>query len=90
MGKLGYDDTDFITGQPWRVHDSKRPAPPVVTPGAQAGDAPSDAVVLFDGSDLTEWESVKEPGNEVVPGQALSVIRLSYPAQSTSFFRSKY
>ncbi len=64
MGKLGYDDTEFITGQPWRVHDSKRPAPPVVTPGADGGGAPSDTVILFDGSDLNEWESCKEPGTD--------------------------
>lgn len=62
MGKLGYDDTEYITGQPWRVHDSKRPAPPVVTPGDKDSNAPSDAVVLFDGTDLNEWESSKEEG----------------------------
>jgi hypothetical protein len=28
----------------------------VVTPGANAGDAPSDAVVLFDGTDLSKWQ----------------------------------
>jgi hypothetical protein len=31
----------------------------VVTPGAEAGQAPSDAVVLFDGSDLAGWNSLK-------------------------------
>ena len=41
----------------WAVHDMKRPRPPVVTPGEQLGQAPSDAVVLFDGVDLDEWES---------------------------------
>jgi hypothetical protein len=39
----------------YRVHDSSRPLPPVVTPGKTAADAPSDAVVLFDGTDLSEW-----------------------------------
>ncbi len=24
-GELGYDDTPFLPGQKWRVHDSKRP-----------------------------------------------------------------
>jgi len=31
------------------------PVPPVVTPGAHVGDAPSDAIVLFDGKNLDEW-----------------------------------
>jgi hypothetical protein len=39
----------------WRVHDVDRPLPPVVTPGTTAVDPPSDAIVLFEGSDLDEW-----------------------------------
>ena len=53
---VGYDDTPMLPGQPWRVHDSKRPAARVVAPGAGPGDAPSDAVVLFDGTDLSKWQ----------------------------------
>ncbi|WP_137168627.1 3-keto-disaccharide hydrolase [Salinimonas lutimaris] len=33
------------------------PVPPKIT--ANAGEAPSDAIVLFDGTDLSAWESVK-------------------------------
>lgn len=41
------------------------PAPRVVTPGGSApdtkpGKAPSDAIVLFDGKDLSKWSSVKD------------------------------
>ena len=39
----------------WRVHDMDRPRPEVVTPAGQPGGPPSDAVVLFDGSDLSAW-----------------------------------
>jgi hypothetical protein len=47
----------------WLGHDRARPAPPVVTPATpstqeQAGKAPSDAVVLFDGKDLSAWVSM--------------------------------
>ncbi len=51
----GYDDTPVLPGQKWRVHDRNRPYPPVVRPGAQSNQAPSDAVVLFDGSNLDAW-----------------------------------
>jgi hypothetical protein len=76
---LGYDDTPILPGLPFHVHDPRRPHPPVVTPSAQAGGAPSDAIVLFDGKlvngdALTQWQSAK--GNwkvadgyfQVVPG----------------------
>jgi hypothetical protein len=51
----GYTDTPMLPGLPWRVHDPARPQPVVVTPGAQPGAAPVDAVVLFDGRDLSRW-----------------------------------
>lgn len=31
--------------------------PPVVTPGKRTGDAPSDAIVLFDGTSMSAWEN---------------------------------
>ena len=38
------------------------PVPKVVMPGAATSDAPSDAIVLFDGKNLDQWSSVKTPG----------------------------
>jgi hypothetical protein len=51
---IGYDDTPTLPDSEWRVHDSKRPAPPVVAPG-DAAQPPSDAIVLFDGGSLSAW-----------------------------------
>jgi hypothetical protein len=53
----GFTDTPLLPGLPWHVHDPARPHPKVVTPGAQPGQAPSDAIVLFDGTDLSKWTS---------------------------------
>ncbi len=58
---IQYVDTD--TGR-WMVHDENRPAPAVITPGicgseATTVKAPSDAVVLFDGTDVTNWVNTK-------------------------------
>jgi hypothetical protein len=57
---LGYKDTPMLPGLPFHVHDSDRPRPRVVTPGAQVGIAPSDAIVLFDGKDLSHWVTQKD------------------------------
>ena len=53
---------------PWTVHDRNRSQPMLVTPGtfsslAQPGKPPSDAIVLFDGTDLSKWEA--DEGNGV-------------------------
>ena len=60
-GVFGYKDTPV---QPWsgyRVHDPDRPAPKRVKPGEfsteeRVGTPPSDAIVLFDGKDLSRWK----------------------------------
>ena len=74
-----------LSAQPdpnWLDHDRNRPQPPVVTPGTfstqeQPGRPPSDAIVLFDGKDLSQWCAmdgsptkwvVKNDAMECVPG----------------------
>src|SRR5689334_19252346 len=37
-----------------------KPVPPIVTPGKSFGDAPSDAVILFDGTSIDKWESAND------------------------------
>jgi hypothetical protein len=57
----------FAFGQepiPYPVHDRARPQPPVVDPGTGVppetpGRPPSDAIVLFDGKDLSAWQAEK-------------------------------
>ncbi|MFQ3587170.1 MAG: DUF1080 domain-containing protein [Fimbriimonadaceae bacterium] len=78
---LGYSDTPIQPWSKYRVHDGDRPQPKVVDPGTPSTDLgpgrpPSDAVVLFDGTDLSGWEGrdgdaawkVESGYMEVVPG----------------------
>src|SRR5262245_61781326 len=52
---IGFTNLAEIPGTTWRIHDAARPHPRVVTPGAGPGAAPSDAIALFDGKDLSKW-----------------------------------
>ena len=57
----GYDDTLNVPGQQWGVHDKERPEPWIISPPtastqAHPGTVPSDATVLFDGTDLSQWQ----------------------------------
>jgi hypothetical protein len=63
----------------WPVHSPDRPVPPIVDPGpvSAAAARPSDAIVLFDGKDLSQWRAANDSAArwkvendyfEVVPG----------------------
>ena len=61
----------------WSIHDLNRPLPPVVDPGpaGQPAAAPSDAIVLFDGKDLSAWEDGKGgPAKWKVEGGYMEVV----------------
>lgn len=52
----GFTDTAFNPNSRWRIHDAERPQPPIVTPGETVSiPSPSDAIILFDGKDLSQW-----------------------------------
>ena len=58
---VGYKDTPILPWTKWHKHDPDRPLPPEVTPGTpslqdQVGTPPSDAIVLFDGKDTSQWQ----------------------------------
>jgi hypothetical protein len=48
---------DPLPGQQWRVHDHSRPQARKVVPGLPLAEQrpPSDAIILFDGKDLSQW-----------------------------------
>lgn len=55
MGRFYGDPPD--AHHPWAIHDMNRPQPPRVEPAPVVGGVPSDAVVLFDGTEaaLKNW-----------------------------------
>ncbi len=77
----------------WEVHDTKRPLPPVVDPGyagtqEKTGKAPSDAIVLFDGSNT---DALHKGNGEAVEWRitddgALATVRGKGGAQSKQSF----
>jgi hypothetical protein len=64
--------------QKWPVHDEARPMPPVVDPGPAGPPAavPADAVVLFDGRDLSGWTTAKgAPAKWLVKDGYMEVVK---------------
>ena len=77
----------------WKIHDLNRPLPAVVDPGTAStqdapGRPPSDAVVLFDGKDLSHWVSAADRGPakwKVENGYMEVVAKTGYIATRDSF-----
>src|SRR5947209_9292968 len=76
---LGYSDTPMLPGGKWHVHDGARPQPTIVTPGTFSteqtpGAPPSDAIVLFNGTDLSKWQTEKgDPAGWTIGSGAMVV-----------------
>jgi hypothetical protein len=60
---------DPLPGQPWKVHDRSRPQARKVVPGlpVPSKQPPSDAIVLFDGKDLSRWNTRGRDGKVTEP-----------------------
>lgn len=58
-GVFGHKDTPKLPWCEWVVHDPDRPVPRRVHPGPALPSAPtpSDAIMLFDGKDVSQWRS---------------------------------
>ena len=78
-----------VPAQQWPVHSMDRPRPPVVDAGPErpAVAPPSDAIVLFDGKSLAEWQSengtpakwvVRDGSFEVAPHTGAIVTRRAF------------
>ena len=82
-GVYGYKDTPKLPWCEWLVHDPDRPAPPKLAPGKPVAStpAPADAVVLFDGTDLSKWT---ETDWEIADGLLVATGKKS-PATKQSF-----
>jgi hypothetical protein len=65
----------------WKVHDWQRPRPPIIGPGTestqeQPGKPPSDATVLFDSKDLSNWVSLDgSPPKWIVKDGSLECVK---------------
>ncbi|RYX82180.1 DUF1080 domain-containing protein [bacterium] len=78
---VGYTDTPFLPGDKWHVHDPNRPQPQIVVPPAEGPftKAPADAIVLFDGTDLSKWQA----GNGAASGWVLKDGSMMVPPGGT-------
>jgi hypothetical protein len=64
------------------------PVPPVVSPGATFSDAPSDAIVLFDGKNLDQWINTKDslPAKWIVADNIMTVNKSTGDIQTRASF----
>ncbi|HEY9131881.1 MAG TPA: DUF1080 domain-containing protein [Dyella sp.] len=86
----------FVLAAPaWAQTDPKateqwEPVPKVIAPGRQDSAPPSDAVVLFDGRDLSQWESTKDqsPARWKVHDGVVTVDKASGNIQTKQHFKN--
>ena len=80
------------TSRPMRPEDTEiwQPVPKVITPGRTDRDAPSDAVVLFDGTGLSEWVAVEDgsPARWTVANGVVTVNKSAGDIRTKRSFRN--
>jgi hypothetical protein len=66
------------------------PVPPIVTPGTTNSDPPSDAIVLFDGTNIDQWVSVKDksPASWTVENGVLTVKKTAGNIETKRTFKN--
>jgi hypothetical protein len=64
------------------------PVPPVITSGGAPGDAPSDAIVLFDGKNLDQWVNTKDstPAKWILADNVMTVNKSTGDIQTRATF----
>lgn len=79
--------TGCVSKSPWAVHDMNRPQSQIVTPG-EGSAPPADAIVLFDGTNLSRWEQVKDGGpvRWKVVGDSMEVVKKAGNIQTKEGF----
>ena len=75
--KPNHEDTEYYS-----------PVPPVVTPGNTVGEAPSDAIILFDGKNLDQWINTKDstPAKWILADNVMTVNKSTGDIQTRSSF----
>jgi len=83
-GVYGYNDTPVLPWCGFRVHDADRPAPKRIDPGPAPapGVPPSDALALFNGKDLAQWQPADW---KVFTPPLFAGDKLAQPARITMF-----
>jgi len=62
---LGVSCFAAMQARKYDVHDKTRENPPVIKAGEKFGQPPSDAIVLFDGENTSQWVSERRGGGDV-------------------------
>jgi len=88
-GHVTFAQAQRPAGDP-KLTEVWEPVPPVVTPGATDAAPPSDAIVLFDGTNLDQWVSTRDkgPARWIVADGAVTVDKKTGNIETKRSFRN--